>query len=215
MVFVNFASLIGMTLNDIVSGSGECLTVSTNNKSVTVESLLPVELVYFDAEAQDQINLLSWESAYEENFSHYEVEKSANGVDWQVLGGLNARGNNSFYTFEDNLPFATTYYRLNMIDLDGSSKYSDIRVVSRRGTTNIALLYPNPATTELTIDLNTFDRFSQAQIIVYDQLGRLIHQQKLTEKIEIINTTQWPQGLYNVELNVGSDRIMSRIVKLN
>ena len=112
--------------------------------------LLPVELVFFDAEAVDnQIVFTSWETASEINNSHFEVERSLNGSDFQGIGEVAGNGTSEQhhnYSLIDEQPFnGTTYYRLKQVDFDGSYQYSTVRQVYIEQSTGI-VLYPNPAT---------------------------------------------------------------------
>jgi hypothetical protein len=104
--------------------------VAYGSAPVVVElggSSLPVKLLSWTATKQGKSVLLKW-SVEESEFSHYEVEKSADGVNFTkwatVIGG------HRDYSMYDLFPFPTTYYRLKMVDLDGSYSYS--RVISIR-----------------------------------------------------------------------------------
>jgi hypothetical protein len=86
---------------------------------------LPVELISFDGEQIDNGISLNWKTAQEINNSHFIVERSRDGVDWDSIGVELAMAGNSGanYSFFDTRPFSgTNYYRLIQVDIDGSQK---------------------------------------------------------------------------------------------
>jgi hypothetical protein len=88
---------------------------------------LPVELLSFTAECANESILLKWQTASEFNSSHFDVEKSTDGLNWSTIGLLPAAGNSNellSYSFEDASKIAnTSYYRINQVDIDGLQKY--------------------------------------------------------------------------------------------
>jgi hypothetical protein len=109
---------------------------------------LPVELLDFQAKRKDSNSiLLQWETAQEQDFSHFETERSSDGGQWETLGTVAAKGA-GYYDFEDRpgaaLQAQTLYYRLRLADLDGAIRYSDIKAVQPE-VRNLHL-YPNPST---------------------------------------------------------------------
>lgn len=115
-------------------------TTSTNNK-------LPVELAKFTAIPKDRSIDLKWQTLSEIDFSHFVIERSADGSNFERLtsmmsvGSTNASTN---YSYNDPSPFnGWNYYRLKMVDLDGSYEYSNIEVVKLDHEAKLEI-YPNP-----------------------------------------------------------------------
>lgn len=94
---------------------------------------LPVELLYFEGTPYLTFNRLDWATASEHNSSHFEIEKSLNGFDWDVLGIKTSAGNSNQlikYSYLDNITnFGIHYYRLKQVDFDGKFKYYSIIAV--------------------------------------------------------------------------------------
>ena len=116
------------------------------------EATLPVKLVNFKGTWDGSSALLSWTTADEQNSQKFEVQHSLSGKAWQKIGEIPAKGNSSElqrYTFRHpELSAGNHYYRLKMIDNDGSSSFS--RIVSlASGTESTISFYPNPATDRL------------------------------------------------------------------
>jgi hypothetical protein len=96
-------------------------------------SPLPVELISFTAEEFSQNALLKWSTTSEKDLSYFSVEKSEDGIYYSEIGKVSSAGSASVsahYEFRDFNFFATSYYRLKMVDLNGSTKYSNIAVCS-------------------------------------------------------------------------------------
>lgn len=96
-------------------------------------TVLPVELVYFDAECSGAAVLLEWSTASESNSDHFDVERSTDGTAWETIGSVAAAGQSIqtvAYRIEDAHPLnGTAYYRLRQFDTDGSATTSLIVAV--------------------------------------------------------------------------------------
>lgn len=100
---------------------------------VNCTTVLPVELLAFDAEGSGAVSLLSWSTASETNCDYFGIERLNENNVWTEIGRVNGNGTTSqtsYYSFADEIPFqGTNYYRLRQVDFDGSYWYSPIRVV--------------------------------------------------------------------------------------
>ncbi len=93
---------------------------------------LPVELTEFYVVRFDNINLIKWETASELNNKGFEVQKSFNNKDWELIFFQEGKGtSNEFNSYEilDNTDL-TSYYRLKQIDFDGVYEYSNTIVMT-------------------------------------------------------------------------------------
>ena len=113
---------------------------------------LPVQLLYFNAKADNNKVDLGWATSSESNNSYFTVEKSMDAVNFGFLQNVPTEapnGNSSItldYTAYDQNPYTgINYYRLKQTDLDGNSKYSGIVSVNFYKDQAIAV-YPNPTT---------------------------------------------------------------------
>jgi hypothetical protein len=161
---------------------------------------LPVTLVAFNAVLDEEGHaLLIWETTEEINSDRFEVEKSLDGKHWNVIAVVNAQGESSVshkYTAVDNdLARGDQYYRLHMIDKDGSNTYSRIRLV--RAQTASTSLAPNPASGHFSVITSDWNSISHIRITsltgtnIYD--SGIVLQRK-------IDTSQLPAGIYMVEV---------------
>ncbi|GIV45171.1 MAG: hypothetical protein KatS3mg035_2294 [Bacteroidia bacterium] len=150
---------------------------------------LPIELIYFKAEVTDNNYVrLIWETATELNNDYFTVERSKNGFDFEQVLTQKGAGNSNHsikYTAYDYSPYeGISYYRLKQTDFDGKYKYSQIVAVNFDKLKDVkALIYPNPAEYQITIE----GLESELQDInIYNSLWQDIT--NLTTKTEISRT---------------------------
>ncbi|GAB3849884.1 T9SS type A sorting domain-containing protein [Hymenobacter terrigena] len=117
------------------------------NPFSTAVNPLPVELTHFDATVKTQGVAVSWATATEKNSDYFEVQRSANGENFQPVCSVKGQGTSSNpheYAFVDGHPLAgLSYYRLHQVDTDGASTFSPVATVQLRGEVSV---YPNPST---------------------------------------------------------------------
>lgn len=115
---------------------------------------LPVKLVSFLAKKNENKILLSWKTSEETGFDRFEIEKSKNPKNgFAKIGSIAGMGTTHAYSFLDNtaiVPGTPVYYRLKMVDLDGTYAYSKIVREAVDGT-KVMTVYPNPVSGELSV----------------------------------------------------------------
>ncbi len=103
---------------------------------------------------KDSTSLLTWITSTELNSDYFEIERSTDAKSWINLGIVQAAGNSNAknnYNFVDSIPESgLNYYRLKMVDLDGTFAYSRIKSVNFPEF-SWAKLYPNPVNDVLQI----------------------------------------------------------------
>jgi uncharacterized repeat protein (TIGR02543 family) len=124
---------------------------------------LPVELLSFSAECSNESITLKWQTASEFNSSHFEVEKSTDGLNWNTIGQLPAAGNSNellSYSFQDVAKSINTiYYRLNQVDNDGLQKYyGPISPMCETNYPFIGRTIPNPSENEFWLHISTSEQ---------------------------------------------------------
>ena len=124
--------------------------------------------------------LLKWETENEVNVSHFKVERSADGNSFIAIGEVRAQGSNNTttqYSLVDNnianLSSPVIYYRLKMMDIDGSFKYSSIVPISLADITGRITLAPNPVINEVKVSINA-PADGKVQWRLIDNTGRVI-----------------------------------------
>ncbi len=118
--------------------------------TITAATVLPVTGLQFSGADSGAVVLLQWSTDGETNNSHFDVQRSTNGRNFQAIGNCKAPEGNSAstrkYQFIDYNPVeGTNFYRLKQYDLDGRFSYSDILKVNRqRPEEHSWTAYPNP-----------------------------------------------------------------------
>ncbi|SEJ49728.1 Por secretion system C-terminal sorting domain-containing protein [Dyadobacter sp. SG02] len=163
-------------------------------------SPLPVALARFDAVREGNAALLTWSTNSEINSDHFEVQRSGNAKDWESIGSVAAARESQVltdYHFVDLHPLVLqeSFYRLRMVDTDGTFAYSRIRNLSFSGSGK-SLAYPNPATEKLFVQ--DFSQVSSACIT--DMSGKVVYR---TSKVSDagIQVDNLPAGLYLMEIS--------------
>ena len=185
---------------------------------------LPVELQTFTATLADKRAILDWQTATEVNSYAFEVQKKTTDQDWFAIGKVIAHGlSNSpkYYSFQDDkLISGTNYYRLKMLDNDGSFKYSSI-VSVRLGAPSslmIAQNYPNPFNPATVISYS-LPQNSYVTLKVYDVLGKevavLVNENKSAGDYQInFNGSKLPSGTYVYRLSANGQYSAKKMIMI-
>ena len=162
--------------------------------SVSAANPLPVELISFLASANADAVDLQWTTATETNSSHYVIEKSKNGLDWEYVGREEAAGNSvtvRTYKHRDMTPYTgTSYYRLQQVDNDYSTTTYGPVAVQFDGK-GFLTVYPNPVLDRVFI---VSPDATSAQL--FDNTGKVVLELRLSEGTNEISLDNLPVGLY-------------------
>jgi hypothetical protein len=135
----------------------------------------PVKLISFTGRMLNETAVLDWATAEEIDNKEFEIQRSLDGVNWEIIGvkpGAGNTGRVTLYNYVDYSPYAgTSYYRLKQVDLDGKFVYTKIVVVEKSATHHINLM-PNPFDDAITI---TSDRDGKMNVQIYDVLGKQVY----------------------------------------
>jgi len=221
------ACLAGFGVDNVASidPDGNAGPARTENYSEVPGSegvVLPIELSAFTAQSLNTMDAqLKWTTASEINSSHFDIERSIQGISWKKIGIVAAAGNsqsNQYYSLIDKNVFdlkepSTTnfYYRLKMVDIDGYFEYSDVRQVKfeSRGLF-VGDPFPNPiglgnSSVQLSV---TVEGETNLRIVVYDNQGRIVSTNAsplhIGSNILSIGTGTLPWGVYRIKLTMGN-----------
>jgi hypothetical protein len=191
------------------------------------EGSLPVKLSSFNATKKNDAKVsLDWVTSQEINVSHFVVERSFDGKEYSEAGLVFAIGNsnvNNTYRFTDELrnkDAAVIYYRLNMVDLDGKSERSVVRIIrnadiKETGAAKI-LAYPNPVVSELRVQLPVSWQNNTVNIEVINNNGQVVKRQIANRagQTEVVNVNDLGSGIYFVRASNGTQTATQRIAKM-
>jgi len=136
---------------------------------------IPIQLLSFAAKPTENNVTLNWQTANAINFSHFELEHSSDGNNFIKLANISSKSTNT-YTYIHSNPATNNYYRLKMVDMDGTFSYSAIEhvVVSKKSL--FISVFPNPITDNSVVAI-TMSKASKATIMVSDMTGKVILKQ--------------------------------------
>lgn len=137
---------------------------------------LPVELLSFNGECNEGQVRLSWQTATEHNSDYFEVEKSRDGMNWQVLTTVNAAGNSTqllnYEAIDANAMEVNNYYRLIQVDIDGTKEILNVtNIRCDRRMNSYFTAYPNPSTGSFQVILNDKNLVGSGILSVKDTKG--------------------------------------------
>lgn len=174
---------------------------------------LPVELVGFEAIAvQNTLVKLEWKTVSEVNNEYFTVERSSDGRRWQELHRIKGAGNSSqllsYQTFDYKPYQGVSYYRLLQTDTDKKSKYSQIRAVKIGSDQDQSVVYPNPATDQVTLRNNPSE-LSDIELIGHDgrRVNSFVRIRNGGDRSIIIELKRLPKGLYILKTKTAIHRI--------
>ena len=184
------------------SGSNCSFTITAFNAIV-----LPITLKYFSSWKRPDANRLTWLTTSEKNFSHFEIEKSIDGVNFIRIASINGHGSYSKetpYTYDDNEIKPIQYYRLKYVDVDGKFTYSNVIRVNRDDITNAKVIFSNKITSVLALRIIDLPA-SDLSIKIIDNAGREVRSQHVKinpgENSINLNTGSIPSGFYYLLLS--------------
>lgn len=161
-------------------------------------AMLPVELLHFTAEADQVVVQLRWATATELNNAGFHVERSSDGIRYDVVTEVEGMGTTqvvTHYEAVDQAPLpGLSYYRLRQTDFDGTSTLSDVVAVEMTGAQFIG--YPNPTAATVTILDHTGT--GALEVKVFDPQGRAVLRIAVTEGPLEVDLRALPAGLYRL-----------------
>ena len=184
------------------------------------ENLVPVDIIYFDVsyDKSEELIALEWQVANEVNVDYYLVQKSFDGEQWDDLEELEATNTPSVQTlnYDDRDLYISNYnyyYRIKVVDYDGSEKYTEIRSVYLEDLNfNSGLVvYPNPFQYEIFLEnIQDFKSF-----IISDASGKMVMNIEANSE-GVINLGHLADGIYYLSwIALNGDKGVRKLLKQN
>lgn len=172
---------------------------------VPVPGSLPVKLTSFTAQPRGKEVAIQWTATNELHFKHFVVERSADGISYAALATVDATGGLTPYGFKDAFPLSPVgYYRLKMVDVDGTFSYSDVRTVSVGQVASSISCFPNPAKDHFNIRMHNTAP-GQYRYSVVSMQGKVMEAKVVAlgrgeQRIVVYAGKAMPAGMYVVEV---------------
>jgi len=175
---------------------------------------LPLSLLQFNGNSNSNDITLAWKTVNETNHSYFELEKSADGRNFNPLGRVSAQGGFSYlpfdYSYRDAAPIrGANFYRLKMVGSNGSISYSDIVKVLFGAKGKPLFVSPNPAVSEITV---TAASKEYTLVTISNMAGRVVLQQKMLTNNQKIDVSTLSAGQYSITLTGASEKVTERLM---
>jgi hypothetical protein len=197
------SSLNCNTFSLVIEGPG----ISRQTISMSRATILPVDLIDFTAKAEALNVNINWSTASELNNSHFELERSTDGVNWtaisKVMASTEQSAVNNYSVTDKSAAAGLNFYRLKQVDLDGTTTiYNSILAVKNESAIQMSV-YPNPATTQFTL---SGENIETATIQIIDAMGKTADIQGEYNNGSIVYSTEnLNNGIYFINLSLGNE----------
>lgn len=183
---------------------------------------LPVLLTDFSVMLyQKNKALLSWTAKEQPGILKYEIEQSADGISFEYLATQMAEGplgqTKTYELIDENLVQGYNFYRIKIIDTDGSFRYSPVRFVIYSADRDV-VWYPNPTDKYLYFEFYNEQNAGTMEIEVYNSIAgsqwikRTYTLQQGANKIAI-DVGNLTDGLYHMNYTIGTRQAQKGTIK--
>jgi hypothetical protein len=172
---------------------------------------LPLRLLSFSCINSNRSNILQWQTDNEINTMAFNVERSTDGIGFSSVASISSANNNgtNLYSYTDNsVSGLVCFYRLKMIDQNGSFTYSNI--IKAKTGSNVSLeVFPNPVTDLITIS----GLHATGYVEITTLQGTLLERIAITNNTQAINMSRYIPGMYMLKYTTGKITFYQKLVK--
>lgn len=189
-------------------------------------TVFPIEILTFTGYLKSKVANLKWETAQEINSSKFILERSFDGFKTKSpIAEIKAAGNSNTtreYSFADKglngVNMEKVWYRLKMVDIDGTFEYSkeivELRLDEEVGDIFMEF-YPNPAHGQLFLNYQLFNTH-YGDIILSNSMGQVVYQQAITANKDLKNTSidisNMASGMYFLQISTEDSKVVKRVI---
>ncbi len=193
------------------AGSGETYTLNVN-ATVT----LPVNMLAQDVKQYGKQARIQWTTGSEENNSHFNIERSTDGENFEVIGRVNGQQNSiveTEYQYVDNAPSSKNYYRIVQYDLDGRFEVFPAMFLEMIQEQKEFKLYSNGS--QLVLNYQSI-LSSEYELQIINTSGQIVKSQivnLLEGDNELFIDDELPIGVYFAVLKSKNDYARAKLIK--
>lgn len=199
--------------NFSANGQAFALTWQLTNGASLDCTVLPIELLSFNAYAVQEGVSLKWITATEQNSDRFEIERSIDGEHFDPIGSLPSAGNSAqqlHYEFFDRLPFqGLNHYRLRHVDIDGDVQLSPVQSVyiERHGKDEVFLI-PNPGSGLVQVVLP--ENSTGSLFVITDAVGQDVLSARPDGARMSLDLSRLAHGMYGYRLLSPAGSVIAR-----
>ncbi len=145
---------------------------------------LPIELIKFEVQANDNSVAINWATASETNNDFFTIENSRDAITFRKVSSIKGAGNSTNflnYNLIDNKPLpGDSYYRLSQTDFDGTTSYFNLAKATFNESINLSFnIYPNPNNGVcINLQINT-NKGAKTSVVLTDINGKLVYSNEI------------------------------------
>jgi len=187
-----------------------------------IGTTMPLKLISFSAEIENNLVGLKWTTASEENLKKFVIERSYDNKNFSEVDAVFPHGHpadKNNYTFLDKLSEnspATVYYRLHSIDMNGKGEYSDTRIITMQKNSSLNIsAYPNPVMNNLLVTIPSAWQKKNVMfelLTINGQVAKIFNTTN-TGQTEILNVNNIAPGSYFLNASCDGKNIRGKIIK--
>jgi len=206
------------TLKDV--GCDEYTTGTSSNHPLSITEVgpsylvtLPVLLTDFTTNWKD-VNtnsaIINWTTKSEINTSYFNIQQSTNGLNFNTIGKISASGAGNYSFVDMNLSgLSKLYYRLEIVDKDGSIQYSKIQMLTKQLKDESISIFPNPTSSYIYLKGNPLQLIN-----IFDAQGRSVFKKQLNGSAnQTINISGLNPGNYFIQCFTSDGNIVTKKIK--
>lgn len=213
----NYTSILNTSYLDFSVGQFSEFFLHKNNANMP----LPVELISFRGTCTTDGAHLTWQTASEINNDYFVVQRSRDGVAWEVIGQVQGSGSTTQiknYDFIDENISGEHYYRLVQVDLNGDRYEKHPIFVDCAEESVTVTVFPNPTTSSFVLNISGAISPSSLSFSIVDITGKWIDSQELQVEAGV-NTFLYDRdlapGTYVVQVQTADEVQLVKLVVRN
>lgn len=197
----------GVIALDVVSATANSVYLNALKIEEYEPATMPVKLKAFQGKSTNNGHLLTWDTESEINVNHFDIERRNGNDQFEKIGEVGA-GKYS-YSFLAKESAGISYYRLKMVDNDGTFDYSGILSVKGLSSGAVISFYPNPVIEELKIESK--DTILEVGLRNVD--GKLVKKNIYKQQSVELDMGGFGPGVYFVTVRTVSGITSNKIIK--
>ncbi|MDI1233079.1 MAG: T9SS type A sorting domain-containing protein [bacterium] len=211
------SAITGGTPGNVTSNTVTSFSPFTFGSLSSSMNPLPITLLSFDGEINNKNEVeLKWETVNEINNAYFTIEKSIDGINFELVTTIKGAGNSidiiSYQTLDYNPYKGISYYRLKQTDFNGLSQYAPKTIyINFNSKSSTMAIYPNPTNGRVNIDLNSK---TEGIITIKNTLGKIIFSESFIDNKMAFDLTDYEKGIYFVTLETKNTSNCIKIIKM-
>lgn len=187
-------------------------------------AVLPIHFLVFNGQIFDKSIKLHWIVQDNDNNSYYEVQRSNNATNFITIGTVFNNNSKDYQFIDTNILLSVSqkcYYKLKIVDRNGSISYSNILPIRINDILNdieINAMYPNPFSANFNIAIEALKE-QTVGICIINKMGQELYKKgykilKGTTILDVNELTRLPKGNYSLQVFTENKKLIYTITKL-